>query len=205
MKLIYILCACVFLTACTSSLLTSNAPPDDYYRLNPVGTIDKAGTSYTSIEVAKPKLPPGFETGRIALYKYDRRQLDYYAGARWPEQLDVVLQDFLVASLDAQHGIAAQAQRGAYRRSHSKGDPVLHINVLDFQPEYKGDPTLEPPEAHIALTAELIAPGKTVPYFSRHYAVYVPVAENRMSLVTAAMEQGLREVVEVLITEIQSE
>ena len=87
--------AVVALAAC--SPLKSTAPVPLTYALHPdLTTPQTQSHSDGVLFVSRPGLPAGFDTDRIALYMDGGRRIDYYAGARWAEALDIVLQDVLV-------------------------------------------------------------------------------------------------------------
>ena len=50
------------------------------------------------IVVAKPDVPPGYDTDRIALMFEQGHRLDYYAGAAWSGRLSDLLQTFIAQS-----------------------------------------------------------------------------------------------------------
>ncbi len=87
--------AVVALAAC--SPLKSTAPVPLTYALHPDLTTPQTQSQPDGVMfVSRPGLPAGFDTDRIALYMDGGRRIDYYAGARWAEALDIVLQDVLV-------------------------------------------------------------------------------------------------------------
>lgn len=79
------------------SPLKSAAPVPLTYALHPdLSTAQAMSLPSGVMLVSRPGLPAGFDTDRIALYMDGGRRIDYYAGARWAEPLDSVLQDVLV-------------------------------------------------------------------------------------------------------------
>lgn len=83
------------LAAC--SPLKSTVPVPLTYALHPdFSTPQTQSLPEGVLFVSRPGLPAGFDTDRIALYMDGGRRIDYYAGARWAEPLDIVLQDVLV-------------------------------------------------------------------------------------------------------------
>ena len=79
------------------ALTSTEAPPSTYtmqYKASgsPAPATDIQGV----LTVPEPDMPAGLETERIALNLSGGRQLDYYAGARWPEPLDHIMQDIII-------------------------------------------------------------------------------------------------------------
>ena len=104
------------------------------------------------IAVAKPELPPGFSTERIALYIGEPRRLDYYAGAKWSARLDDLLQDFIVRTARAElpGRIIDTPELGAKPRYR------LSVKVTEFQPIY-GATADAPPKLEAALTMTVVS------------------------------------------------
>lgn len=96
-KMIFFLCSVFLLSAC-SSLLTTDTGDENIFVLSsiekPVGKKAKSG-----ISISKPLLASGLSSHRIALL-HDDIQLDYFAGAKWSDPLNIMIQDRMTESLD---------------------------------------------------------------------------------------------------------
>ena len=128
--------ALMLLGACsTQGLLTSTEPQQTIYALRG-GAAEPASANGPAriIEIGKPALPPGFESDRIALYTQGGAKLDYFAGARWADTLDIVVQDFTRRTLTETLPYAVAIN----------GTPSVDANyrvetkINDFQPVYEG-------------------------------------------------------------------
>jgi ABC-type uncharacterized transport system auxiliary subunit len=110
------------------------------------------------INIPEPELPVGFSTDQIVLYLKNGRQLDYFAQARWPDELEEVLQDVIVLS-------ARKAFPGAKIVTPDLDVPAnyrLAVTVTEFQPVYSGAPD-SAPHLYEAIHFRLISlPAETI-------------------------------------------
>lgn len=186
------LAAGLLMTACA---LKSNIPPATTYALRAVDMPDAVAGTYAHdktrvLQVARPILPPGFDTDRIALYREGGRKLDYYAAARWPDIFDTVMQDFI-----ARTGAALFPEMivtTAFQPAQS--DARLQIKVNDFQPVYRGGPD-SAPEIVVGLefTLTTIGDERIIDSFvltQRRQAV-----ENRLDVIADDMNNMLHAMV----------
>jgi ABC-type uncharacterized transport system auxiliary subunit len=188
LRLVFLLSFCLMAVACTPSFKSSHSPAF-VYALHPgeaCGRGIHGRQDKKMLAVAVPHMPPGFETNRIPLYMAGGRRLEYFSGAEWPEEFDLLLQDFIIRS--ASHAcapfLAVPADSGAAAYS-------LEVRVNEFQPVYAASPDL-PPELALSMTFTLLssADRKTVTAFTlldRKIA-----AENRISIIIEGMEGMLR-------------
>jgi ABC-type uncharacterized transport system auxiliary subunit len=170
--------------------LQSKQPPSELYVLHPLPSEGKGAVAAKAEKVMivpEPLLPAGFKTDQIVLFMQDGRRLDYFANARWPADLDRVLQDFIIQSLRKSwpHTIVTTpdaALPAAWR---------LLVKVVDFQPVYANGPD-STPEIHIAMTFTLVAmpDGKIINDFTLARKTMAPA--NTMTAVTSQMESLLR-------------
>jgi ABC-type uncharacterized transport system auxiliary subunit len=143
-----VLLGCVLAAGCTGSLLKSELPVPQTYRLTPLAAESTAAAPFDALLlVGRPVVAPGLDTERIAVLRPDRR-LDYFSGSQWGAALPDVVQEAVIESL--QNG---GRLRGVERDLGSfRPDFVLHIDVRAFQAEYAGDGA---PRAHVDLFATL--------------------------------------------------
>lgn len=191
MKKIVVLGLSVFLAGCAGGgILTSTEPPQTIYALRALnGAEASEGGPARVVEIAKPNLPPGFETDRIALYLNKGRTLDYYSGARWPDIFDIVIQDFtrqtagntlpyIVATLPNQN------QSADYR---------LNLKVNEFQPVY-GENASAPPELVLDAEFTLVVLPKEKIVQSFRLTRRTMAASNNLEAIAAGLEKMLQDV-----------
>ena len=147
----FVLLMLPLMSACVS--FNEQAPPPQRYLLHPVTPTEDIPMPElpVSIVVARPQVAPGLDTERIAVVR-DRRQLDYYADARWAGTLPAVLHEFFVASLE-----------NSYRLPGLGEDPVrsdaryrLDFKVRAFQAEYVDDDIEAAPMLRVTLVAAFV-------------------------------------------------
>jgi ABC-type uncharacterized transport system auxiliary subunit len=173
---------------------TRDDPPKDIYTLKaPDGGGVKGSGSV--IVVAKPDVPPGYDTDRIALMFAQGRRLDYYAGAAWSGRLSDLLQTFIIQS-------ARREMRGAVVGSGERTGTArykLMVKVTDFQPVYAAGPEGIPRlDVAMNLTLVDVESGKVAATVNAKKSAQA--SANRMTVVTkelesllqAATDQGLR-------------
>jgi ABC-type uncharacterized transport system auxiliary subunit len=131
------------------------------------------------LAVARPELPAGFETDRIALYFEKDHRLDYYADAKWSAPLDGLLQDYIIE----------RAKRKLPGIAVGSGDLTasaqyrLGLKVVDFQPVYP-DTADKPPRLDVSILVTVLSlPGEKV---KKQFAVKksAPASANRLTIVT---------------------
>lgn len=103
----------VLLGGCMPELKSEHPPPRVYW-LEPVPVSDPPPLAVTVT------LVPGLDTDRIWVLEPDQR-LNFYAGAFWPDRLQVLLQSILDRSLDTRAD--APAVRVLVERFFAVGDP----------------------------------------------------------------------------------
>lgn len=192
MKMILPVLAALMLGACsTQGLLQSTAPKGTIYSLRPAESVpsETAGKA-TVVEIAKPVLPPGFETERIALLMGDGSTLDYFSGAVWPDLLDTVLQDFTrrTATNTLPYVVTilpAQALHADYR---------LQVKVNEFQAVYADNTAATEPRLMVDMEFTLISlpEERIVRNFSLSRTGMA--TSNRLEVITAGLEKMLQEV-----------
>ncbi|HKJ71865.1 MAG TPA: ABC-type transport auxiliary lipoprotein family protein [Gammaproteobacteria bacterium] len=174
--------AALLLAGCVS-LPQAEAPPQRYV-LTPLAGGGQP-TNGARIAVAKPQVPAGLASDRIAVLRGGRR-LDHYAGARWSAPLPDLLQDFLASSVENRLGAAAWGPEPARYR--------LITAVRDFQAEY-GEGASGPPTVRVTLVAVLWDRVEGEAVLRRHSTLTRRAQANRLEAVTAALEGLLRRAV----------
>ena len=191
-KLALLLCMTLTLSACASkleSLTKSDKPAPSTYALHaaPAATV---GTQYRGVLiVARPTIPSGYTSERIVLQMDGGRQMDYYAGAKWPDTLDEVLSDVLIQSARGTFpGMTVDSPSVSV-----PGNYRLAVTFNDFQPVYAGAPD-GIPTLRVSATFTLISlPTESI--LSDFTLTSERAAQaNTMTAVTTGLEQSLHEV-----------
>lgn len=187
------------LVGCSGSFFESKLPINTVYVLTPVPSASSGPPSVTvnaDLAVGHPIVAPGLDTDRIAVLK--GRVLDYYAGASWGATASVVMQSFLIGSLQNQQlfrGVATEDARVA-------SDYLLDIELTHFQAEY---PNGEVPAVHVGLV------GRVVRVKDRRLVATIPVEvteraeQNHLGAVVAAFEKASRGVAVTLAQKTSAE
>lgn len=199
LKHILSLCLFVFLTAC-GSLLTTNTGAENTYVLS---AIDPSNSNQAKggLSVAKPLLASGLDSQKIALM-HNGIKLDYYQGARWSDNLSVMVQDRLVESIN---------NANIYKfvindKVNLNPSYYLVTDVRRFQAEYTGTDDNgkdAAPTAHVVVDVKLVnASNKAI---ARQFtaSAKVKASENRMGAVANAMNQAFKDVQSQIITKLR--
>ncbi len=138
------------------------------------------------LTVNLPNVAPELDTARIALVKADGRW-DYYAGAKWPDFLPLVVQDNLTQSLAGAHLFRAVTSD----QSGTRGEKVLSIAIRDFQAVY--DATAKAPVIKVTLSLNLTrrADGETLAAFNA--SAQVPAEKDRLGSLQPAFATAFRD------------
>jgi ABC-type uncharacterized transport system auxiliary subunit len=179
--------ACALLLNACSSLLTATEPPPAIYVMHPKLDTGKTDSYSGVLQVTPPAVPGGFDTDRIALYWNNGRRLDYYSGAKWPERLDDLLQDFVVRSArSAYPGLTVAAPDldlpSRYR---------LAVKVLEFQPTYAGPPS-GIPDLYGALQFTLVSLPDEKPVADFTVADHKQAASDDLGTIASGLESLLQ-------------
>lgn len=183
----------LLLAACAnpSKLLTSTAPQQTTYTLRPApetAPAEHVGAARI-VEIAKPVLPPGFETDRIALLTQGGQKLDYFAAAKWPDIFDNVVQDTVRRSARnvLPYVVAvtpAQAMDPDYR---------LQTKINDFQPVYGSDINAAPDvRVSVEFTLVRLPENRIVSSFILTRAQ--PAESNRLDSIAGTLEKMFQDI-----------
>ncbi|HXV40019.1 MAG TPA: ABC-type transport auxiliary lipoprotein family protein [Steroidobacteraceae bacterium] len=130
--------------------------------------------------VARPESAPGLGVNRIAT-RWPGLRFDYYAGARWAEDLPGMVQSALVESLaGAQRLRSVQGDLGRFHATH-----VLSVKVQYFEADYTAGAV---PTARVVLAATLGRQADRRVLASFSVATSQPAAANRLTEVVAALD-----------------
>ena len=139
------------------------------------------------LKVVVTSLAPGLDEPGIATRQPGQR-LDHLAGARWAEELSVLLESALVESFqDSGRLRSVQGDLGRFRATHT-----LVIEVRRFEADYSGGGL---PVAQVELSATLGRASDRRVLTSFTASAGESVAENRQSSVVAALNTAFNRAV----------
>jgi cholesterol transport system auxiliary component len=174
-----IIAALAALAAGCFSGLKNEAPPPLIYRID-APALEQGAQVPADLVVVVAEAAPGLEGIRIA-GRWPGKRIDYLAGARWAEDLPLLVQHALIESLqDSGRLRSVQGDLGRFRATHS-----LVVEVRRFEADYTGGAM---PVAQVALAATI---GRTSD--RRVLAAFTATAEqgateNRQAPVVAALD-----------------
>lgn len=184
------------LTACTGSLLQSNAEAPETYRLEGRALADRGGRLPLALAVAAPRAAAALDTDRIAVVQPDNR-FDYFAGVRWSEPAPQMLQQLLVRALTAD----GRFETVVAAPSRVPADLLLDVELRRFEASYAADGAA--PTVHVELQVSLVdaraarrlasfaATGSVTATADRRAAV-IAAFETAASTAVAAAVDGVR-------------
>lgn len=140
--------------------------------------------------VARPETAPGLGLNRIAT-RWPGLRFDYYAGARWAEDLQTMVQSALVESLAGARRLrSVQGDLGRFRATH-----VLSVKVQAFEADYTAGGV---PVARVEIAATLGRQADRRVLASFTATAAQAAAANRLTEVVAALDAAFgRAVTEV--------
>jgi cholesterol transport system auxiliary component len=163
---------------CAGSLRNTDPEPTTYR----VGAPELPGGDALTADlvVVRPESAPGLGVARIATV-WPGRRFDYYAGARWADELPLMVQSALVESFAGARRLrSVQGDLGRFRATH-----VLAVKVLSFEADYTAGRL---PVARVALAATLGRQSDRQVLASFTVAVEQVAAANRLAEVVAALD-----------------
>lgn len=181
--------AALLASACAGDFsLTTSEPAPVYYLLHPAEEPAVTAPEIVVVMPETPKTAPGLNTSRIALYRNDKRVLDYYAEGRWPETLDITLGAFLTESLEQAFSVRPEPYAGPSDTVRYRVIP----EIRDFQAEYQGAPEGIPEvKATLRITVVKAPEDITVAAFTVSHTE--KAAGNGLTAITGALQKALRE------------
>jgi len=185
MRIAIIAAAALLAAGCFSGLKKEVEQPL-LYRLDAPKLAE--GTALAAdLKVVVTSLAPGLDEPGIAT-RLPGQRLDYLAGARWAEELSVLLESALVQSFqDSGRLRSVQGDLGRFRATHT-----LVIEVRRFEADYSGGGL---PVAQVELSATLGRASDRRVLTSFTASAGESVAENRQSSVVAALNTAFNRAV----------
>lgn len=182
-----------------SGCLTSNVPPPNYYVLH-AGIVEFEDRKKLpkSITVERPSLVSGLNTNRIALLKNNRRELDYFAEARWNGELDDVLHDFVIETFENTYNALTVHKAGMGQNA----DYIIVTKIRDFQAEYQND-TNTAPVLRVGLVVSVLKAGSLKTVVQVEQSLQKQASDNSISAITNGLEGLLQQALEGILLEVQ--
>jgi cholesterol transport system auxiliary component len=200
-----IVLASVGLAGCTGSLLQSDAPVADTYRLAlPASAVTPVATALPlAIIVQRPRAPAALDTDRIAVSAAGNR-FDYYSAAQWAEPAPQMLQQQLVSAL----GATGQFGGGVFAApARVPAELMLDVELRRFEAVTTGADAAasgSSPVAHVQAQVSLIDSRRGVRITSFVADAAVPATANRLSAVVAAFNQANAQVLGDVTAKVQA-
>lgn len=190
----------VLQAGCTSNLLESNIPAPERYRLGTASPSSPApAASPVALElaltVARPRASSALNTDRIAVVPAANR-FEYYSDVRWAEAAPQMVQQALVAALEASgrfDGVFAAPAR-------SPSELLVDVELRHF--ESLAAAADEPPAAHVQLQVSLVDSRRATRVTSFVSEARVTATQNRRTAIVAAFEQAHAQVVADVVARI---
>jgi cholesterol transport system auxiliary component len=174
------------LSACSNII----GPPESaaLYVLDPENSPARNGPALLwQLSVVLPETSDSLDTTRISLMM-PAGQMDYYANANWQDRLPLLVQASLVEAFEATGRLTAVGRDS----EGLKSDYLLLTDIRAFQARY--DVADAPPKVEVRIVAKLVrALTRTIVQVIDAQSV-VPVAQNSVPSVVAAMNQALSNV-----------
>ncbi|MGQ0430047.1 MAG: ABC-type transport auxiliary lipoprotein family protein [Gammaproteobacteria bacterium] len=172
--------ASLALAGCIGSLKDA-APAPLIYRVD-TPELEGGDALAADLLISRPEAGPGLDTDRIAT-RWPGHRLDFYAGARWAEDLPLLVQSALMESLAGARRLrSVQGDLGRFRASH-----VLSLKLQSFDADYTAGGA---PVARVALAVTLGRHSDRQVLASFTVTTAQPAAANRMADVVAALDEA---------------
>lgn len=184
------------LTACTGSLLQSNAEAPESYRLRGPVLADRGGRLPLALAVARPRAAAALDTDRVAVVQTDSR-FDYYAGVRWAEPAPQMLQQLLVNAFTADGRFAAVVAAP----SRVPADLLLDVELRRFEADYPAGGAAPGVRVEMLVTLVEARPARRVASFLATGAA--TATENRRAAVVVAFEAATAQAVESAVSQVR--
>lgn len=153
----YIL-AFVLMAGC--SLTPRETGKAEMFLLTPASVSAQKAPLAPALMVATPGTSAELDTFRIALVRADHRR-DYYAGARWPEFLPLVVRDNIAKTLERSKIFAAVSTE----ETPAGGPYILKTEIRSFEAHYASDGAPPVIRVRFNFTLRSMPGNKLVSYF----------------------------------------
>ena len=189
------------LAGCTGSLLGSGTAVAEAYRLDATRSGPAAAapaispTPALALAVDRPRAPDALDTDRIAVVPGGSR-FDYYADVKWAEPAPLMLQQNLVAALEASGRYAGVVAAPA----RLPAELMLDVELRHF--EATAAPGSDAPIVHVQVQASLIDLRRAQRVTSIVSEARVAAGTNRRGAIVQAFERANAQVVNDVATRV---
>lgn len=189
------------LQGCAGSLLRSDTPAAEGYRLDVTRVESTAAAAPTgqapalALAVGRPRAPDALDTNRIAVAPGGSR-FDYYAGVKWAEPAPQMLQQNLVAALEASGRFAGVVAAPA----RLPAELMLDVELRHFEATAAAADAA--PVVHVQVQASLVDARRAQRVTSFVSEARVTAAANRRDAIVQAFERANAQVVGDVVTRI---
>lgn len=128
----------LLLGGCISSILPDAAPPNSIYRLTEQTLNVTPNADAIVYRVDRPTAPQAL-SGQDIIVSPNARELNSAQGARWAENVPILIQSAMLAELGQRKDII-----GVEPVSGARSDNRLHITVRDFEARFDNGPESPP-------------------------------------------------------------
>lgn len=195
------LCAVAFLvTGCALKLPGSGTPPRIFV-LSPKSTFDEnLPVVDWQLLIDSPIAAAGLNSSRIAL-RQSQIELQYFANAAWTDAAPKMVQRLLIESFENSGKIVSIGRQAVGLRA----DFILATELREFQAEYEGKETGDPPDVRTRINAKLVKMPERTIVASVTYDYLIPAnGPELVEIVKAfdlALGKSLKRIVSWAITE----
>lgn len=163
--------------------LPGSGPAPMFYSLTPPALETVAAPREATLLVEEPLALGGLGGDRIALTPA-RREMSFFAHARWRDRAPRLMLAALIETLEDSKAFKAVIREGAGLRS----DYRLKLELRDFQAEYAGAGA---PRVHVRLYAMLIGQPRGDILATRQFDHAVPAGGTDMAAIVGAFDEAL--------------
>lgn len=173
-----------------SSFMTADTGGQNTYVLSPVDIKAQTKTS-SGLMIAKPLLASGLNNERIALMRGGIK-LDYFAGAKWSDNLGLMIQDRMTQSMQ---------QSGGYKfviddRVNLEASQILVMDIQEFYVDFGQAAINDRPDmkAKVTISVKLIA--TKTRSIQRQFTVRSshPVEKDNLDMHAKALDLAFRDI-----------
>ena len=180
MRSIVLALMAIALTGCFSGL-ERDTPQPSIYRLT-VPETSGGPPLAVDLLVLQPVVAPGLATDRIAT-AWPGNRIDYYAGARWSDELGALAQGTLVGAIRAAGRVrVVEGDPGHFRATH-----VLGVEIARFEADYSAGGA---PVARVTMTATVARYGNRKALMTTTASAEAIGQANTLTSVIAAIDEA---------------
>lgn len=184
---------CLFLASC-NGLFPEARSPDRRFVLN-APAIEKATPGTSTMEIALPQVNAGLGSQRIALLK-NTHEVDYFAGARWADNLPEMVQGLLVEAFEHQGVIKAVGNDTVGMAP----DVRLVVELRHFEAIYDKNMNA-PPQIRVEMVAKLFREPDHEWVWTGNYNETEMAADNQLSAIVPAFDAAFGRATKTLVAE----